>query len=117
MDEGEWRAGGPLAGRVFCRYMSLAEAEAVRRTRLLRGGRAGETFWTDARYEDADEAKSLLSLADRPEVRLTFTIMGEPTLMLDGTVVDPAYGEPGGGTEWMTFDRVRVEVIAVDYLE
>ena len=117
MDEGERRAGGPLAGRNFYRYVSRAEAEAVRDTELLRGGRAGETFWTDARYEDADEAKSLLSLADRPEARLTFTIMGEPTLMLDGTVVDPADGEPGGGTEGMTYDRVRVEVIGVDYFE
>jgi hypothetical protein len=117
MDGGARRAGGPSAGRTFYRYMSRAEVEAVRRTGLLRGGRAGETFWTDVRYGDADEAKSLLSLADRPEARLTFTIMGEPTLMLDGTVVDPAYGEPGGGTEWMTYDRVRVEVIVVDYFE
>lgn len=51
----------------FYRYMSEAEAEAVGKTGLLRGGRPGRTYWTDRRYESAREAKSLLALRARPE--------------------------------------------------
>lgn len=34
-----------------------------------------------------------------------------------GTEVEPLHGEPGGGTEWMTTEKVEVEVIGIDNLE
>jgi hypothetical protein len=101
MDEGEQRAGGPLAGRVSYRYMSLAEAEAVRRTGLLRGARPGRTYWTDERYENAQEAGDRLALEERPEVRLRFTIKNDPELALEGARVRPRHGRPEGGMEWV----------------
>ena len=97
--------------------MSEEEARVVEREGLLRGGRPGQTYWTDELYETAAEAKSLLALNDPPEVRLAFTIKNEPALERDGTEVDAHQGERGGGTEWMTTDKVEVEVIGVDNLE
>ncbi len=117
MDEGERRAGGPLAGRIFYRYMSLAEAEAARRTGLLRGGRPGRTYWTDERYENAQEAGDRLALEERPEVRLRFTIRNDPELALEGARVRPRHGRPGGGTKWVALGRVEVEVLDADNLE
>ena len=52
--------------------MSRREAEAVRRTGILRGGRPGRAYWTDETYEGADEAKGRLALDEPPEVRLAF---------------------------------------------
>ena len=81
-------------------------------------GRSGvgveETFWTDEVYGSAAEAKGRLSLTLAPEVRAAFTIRNEPVLRKDGDVVEPDEGEPGGGTEWSTFDAVEVEVIGYE---
>lgn len=101
----------------FYRYMSRAEAEAIRSTGLLRGGRPGRKYWSDTRYHGAAEAKALLALEYYPEVRLAFRITNNPELLREGTPVEPDNREPGGGTEWMALDPVEVEVIDVDNLE
>ncbi|MGH3144493.1 MAG: hypothetical protein ACRDTR_01700 [Rubrobacter sp.] len=103
--------------RVFYRYMSRAEAEAVVTTGLLRGGRRGRTYWTDERYEAGRQAKARLALGEPPEIRFAFTIVNDPRLDLEGSTVRPDMDEPGGGLEWMTRERVRVEVISVDNIE
>lgn len=81
--------GAPVAGRVFYRYMSRAEVEAVVRTGKLRGGRPGRTYWTTDLYERATEAKGRLALERLPEARLEFRITNEPGLLLAGTRVEP----------------------------
>lgn len=106
-----------LGERVFYRYMSRAEAEAVQRTGFLRSGVPGEVFWTTDHYQSVQEAKSRMSLIHTPEVRLAFRIINEPRLIREGSEVEPEFGEPGGGTEWMSEERVAVEVISVDNLE
>lgn len=87
------------AGReTYYRYMSEREAEVVGDTGLLRGGRPGKTFWTTDFYGSALEAKRSLALGGLPEVRLAFTIVGEPEVELDGTVVEPT----NRGAAWNT---------------
>jgi hypothetical protein len=107
-------------GEVFFRYMSKGEARAVGEAGeegYLRGGRDGETHWTDVRYETAAEAKAHLSLARRPEVRMRFTILEWPSRMeKEGSAVAPIHGEPGGGLEWMTHEKVKVVVLDADEL-
>jgi hypothetical protein len=106
-----------ISRRTFYRYMSEGEVEVVRRTELLRGGRPGKTFWTTDFYEGALEARRFLALGSLPEVRLTFRIVGEPKLELNGAVVEPTPDEPGGGAEYMSRGKVEVEVVAVDRIE
>jgi hypothetical protein len=109
--------GGPASGgRSFYRYMVPAELEAVRQTGFLRGGRPGETFWTDGIYTSAAEAQSQLALPSPPELRVRFIIVNQPTLTRDGSVVEPAFGSPGGGREWASPDPVQVEIVDVQPL-
>lgn len=103
--------------KIYYRYMSEKEAGVVEEEGLLRGGLPGETYWTDERYGTAAEAKSRLALKALPEVRLAFTIKNDPALEREGTRVGALDDEPGGGMEWMTTEKVEVEVIGVDKLE
>jgi hypothetical protein len=112
---------GPLAapasgGQSFYRYMVPAELAAVQQTGLLRGGRPGETFWTDEAFTSAAEAQSKLALPSPPELRVRFIIVNSPTLTRDGSVVEPAFGSPGGGREWASPDPVQVEILDVQPL-
>jgi hypothetical protein len=106
-----------VEGKVYFRYMSRAEAEVVRETGFLRGGVPGEVFWTDDRYESAPLAMSRLALGSLPEVRMRFRMLSNPRLVRDGTRILPDAEQPGGGTEYMSEEKVRVEVVAVDNLE
>ena len=93
--------------------MSRAEADAVRKTGMLRGGRPGETYWTDSRFRSAERAQDRLSLPERPEVQMEFRLKGAPVLTRNGTRVAPDYGGRGGGREYMSTKPVEVEVINV----
>lgn len=101
----------------YFRYMSEAEAKAVRETGFLRGGNPGEVFFTKDYYKNALLAKSRLALGDTPQVRMRFRIVNDPHFTKQGAPVRSGNGEPGGGTEYETPDRVEAEVIAVDNLE
>ena len=93
--------------------MSQAEANSVKRSGLLRGGRPGETYWTDSRFTSAARARNGLSLPDTPDVRMEFRLRNEPSLSRAGTRVTPRYGGGGGGREYMSIQPVAVEVINV----
>jgi hypothetical protein len=93
--------------------MSRAEADAVLESGALRGGRPGETCWTDSRFRSAAGAQDRLSLPQKPEVQMEFRLRNSPELQRAGTRVDPAYGGRGGGREYMSLDRVEVEVVNV----
>ena len=109
-------AGPTSGGRSFYRYMVPAELEAVRQTGLLRGGRPGETFWTDEPFTSAAEAQNRLALPSPPELRVRFVILNSPTLTRDGSIVEPAFGGEGGGREWASPDPVQVEILDVQPL-
>lgn len=93
--------------------MSKAEAEAVRKTGKLRGGKPGDTFFTDSRFRSGARAQDRLSLRQRPGVQMEFRIKNNPTPSLNGTRVKPDYGGRGGGREFMSTDPVKVEIINV----
>ncbi|MEW6039323.1 MAG: PKD domain-containing protein [Pseudomonadota bacterium] len=102
-----------VQGRTFFRSMSSAEAEAVKNGGVLRGGRPGETFFTDQRIRSGATAQDRLSLPNRPEVQMEFRIRNNPVLNRAGTRVKPDFGGRGGGREFSTFDPVEVEIINV----
>lgn len=84
---------------------------------FLRGGEPGDTYWTIERYETVGEATGRLALLVAPEVRMRFRMLEHADLVREDDPVRPAYGRPGGGTEYMSRGRVMVEVIAVEDLE
>ncbi|WP_420209289.1 SpvB/TcaC N-terminal domain-containing protein [Candidatus Electronema sp. JC] len=100
-------------GKTFYRSMSKAEALDIQKTGKLRGGKSGETFFTDSRFRSGDKAKDRLSLQERPEVQMEFQIKNNPSPTRNGTRVTPDYGGRGGGKEFMTTDPVEVEIINI----
>ena len=103
-------------GQSFYRYVGPAELEAIQQTGLLRGGRPGDTFWTDGEYTSAAEAQDKLALPVTPEIRVRFLILNTPTLTRAGSVVEPMFGGSGGGREWASPDPVHVEIVDVQPL-
>lgn len=95
------------------RSMSRAEAEAVRNTGKLRGGREGETFYTDSRFGSAKKAQDRLSLDQLPEVQMEFRLRSNPNSVRNGTKVRPANNGRGGGKEYSSMDPVEVEITNV----
>jgi hypothetical protein len=110
------QAAPATGGQSFYRYVGPAELEAIQQTGLLRGGRPGDTFWTDAEYTSAAEAQDKLALPVTPELRVRFVIVNSPTLTRNGSLVDPMFGGAGGGHEWASPDPVQVEIIDVQPL-
>jgi hypothetical protein len=113
---GAVRAAPARGGQSFYRYVGQPELEAIQQTGLLRGGRPGDTFWTDAEFTSAAEAQEKLALPVTPELRVRFIIVNAPTLTRSGSVVEPAFGGAGGGHEWASPDPVQVEIVDVQPL-
>ena len=105
-----------LGEKPLYRTMSEAELNAVKDTGLLRGGRPGPTYFTDSDYSSADAAKSQLALPTRPEYSVQFEIINNPRIE-GGGIVQPAYGELGGGIEYFTNDPVQVKIISYHALK
>jgi len=105
--------------QVVERAMSRAELAATRETGLLRGGREGAHFASDAVNSSATRAQQRLALPVRPEVRVRLEVPGgaftSPTrvgpLELPGGRV-----LPGGGMERTATGRIPVRVLGVDDL-
>jgi RHS repeat-associated protein len=113
---------GPPSGKeVVQRAMVQAELQATRATGILRGGRTGEHFVSDAVNSDATRAQQRLALRDRPEVRVTLELtwgrLSEPrrvdSLEIDRGKMSPGI-LPGGGTQRTAEGRVPVKVLKVD---
>ena len=100
----------PRGDKTYYRNMSKKEAQAVKESGKLRGGRSGETFFTDSRFKTGEKAKDRLSLPEKPEVQMEFEIKNKPKLEKNGVKVEPEFGGRGGGKEYMTKDPVKVEI-------
>ena len=110
------RAFATGGGTTGYRYVSQAEIQAIKDTGLLRGGRPGETFFTKDVYKSGAHAQERLSLPTTPTHRIEFNITNNPTMLRNGTKVDPVGSLPGKGSEFMTTDPVRVDLLNVQPL-
>jgi hypothetical protein len=99
--------------------MSRAELDATRKTGLLRGGRAGTHYASDAVNSTARRAQQRLALPNPPEVRATIEVTKgtfstpstvAPYRLPNGTILQ------GGGTERTAVGEVRVRILKVDEL-
>ena len=98
------------------RYVAESEIEAIKNTGMLRGGREGETFYTKDLYKSGSHAQDRLSLPNAPTHRVEFEIINNPSLVRNGTKVEPVGSLPGKGSEFMTTDPVQVKLINVQPL-
>jgi RHS repeat-associated protein len=96
---------------VVQRAMSRAELKATLDTRLIRGGRSGTHYVSDAVNANAKRARQRLALPQTPEVRVDLEVpkgvFGPPTR------ARPNHGMPGGGLERTATGPVRCRVVGV----
>ena len=105
------------SGQVFQRVVSNAELKATQDTGLLRGGRSGENFFTDAASLDAKRAQQRLGL-DGPlrDQRIEFRITNDAAVSGPRTAPGGRGGTPGGGREFSTQGQTQVEILRIDPL-
>jgi hypothetical protein len=104
------------AGTRAYRYVSEGEIQAIKDTGMLRGGRAGETYFTKDIYKSGAHAQERLSLPSVPTHRVEFEILNNPSILRNGTKVEPVGSLSGRGAEFLTSDPVRVDVINIQPL-
>lgn len=95
--------------------MSRAELEATQQTGLVRGGRDGTHYATDAANSDALRARERLALPQTPEVRVTLKV--PEGAFSSPSRVQPGFGMPGGGMERTATGKVPAKVVRVDELK
>ena len=94
---------GEAPSTVAYRYMSRAEFDDMVKSGLLRGGRGGTHYATDARFGSASEANDALQLPVLPELGVKLKIAGTP--FAQGPV-------PGGsGYQFEFGGKISVEVL------
>jgi RHS repeat-associated protein len=97
---------------VVQRAMSRAELRATESSGLLRGGRPGTHYVSDAINSSAHRTKQRLALPGNPEVRVTLEV--PRGTLSDPSRVAPAFGMPGGGLERTGTGEIPVRVLRVD---
>ncbi len=114
-------AGGDAAqaakGQIFERVMNKGELDATHETGLLRGGRAGENFFTNNASIDAKRAQQRLGL-DGPlrDYRVRFKITNDVEITGPRPAKPGQSGTPGRGGEYSTTEPTEIEVIGTDPL-
>ena len=93
----------------YYRAMSDKELEAVQESGKLRGGREGETYFTDKGYDTKLKVQSELSLPSKPDVIMEFQISNDINV-IGPKFVNPKYWQIGGGIEFFTNDQVLVKI-------
>ena len=96
---------------VVQRAMSKAELEATRASGLLRGGREGTHYVSDAVNSDPLRARQRLSLNHTPEIRVTMEVPAGT--FFPPSPVAPKYNMPGGGLERTATGQVPVTILDV----
>jgi RHS repeat-associated protein len=96
---------------VVQRWMSRAELDATRKTGLVRGGRDGTHYVTDAANSDPLRARQRLALPQTPEVRVDLEV---PSGVFSApSKIQPDFHMPGGGLERTATGPVPCRVLCV----
>jgi len=94
------------------RWMSEAELQATRDSKLLRGGRDGTHFVSDAANSSAQRARQRLALPQTPEKRVTMEVPAET--FSPPSRVKSSNNMQGGGMERTATGNVPVTIKKVD---
>jgi len=93
------------------RWMSKPELKATQETGLLRGGRDGTHYVTDAANSNALRARQRSALPQTPEVKVTLDVLKGK--FSPPSKVEPAFNMPGGGMERTATGNIPVKIIKV----
>ena len=111
---GKALSGSPKT-ELIQRGMSKAELKATQDTGLVRGGRPGTHYASDAVNSSAGRAQQRLALPGKPEVRVTLEVpegrFSAPTR------VERNFNMPGGGMERTATGDVPATVVRTDKMQ
>ena len=107
--KGAKAAGGGV--EVVQRAMSLAELEATVATGLIRGGRSGTHYVSNAVNKNALRARQRLALGQTPQVRVTMEV--PRGVFSPPSAVRPMLRMPGGGMERTATGNVPVRILGI----
>lgn len=97
---------------VVQRAMSRAELAATESSGLLRGGRSGTHYVSDAVNSTAGRAQQRLALPQTPQVRVTLEVPSGR--FSPPSRVQPNFNMPGGGMERTATGDLPVRILRVD---
>lgn len=97
---------------VVQRAMSRAELAAIESSGLLRGGRSGTHYVSNAVNSNAGRAQQRLALPQTPEVRVSLEVPSGR--FSPPSRVQPNFNMPGGGMERTASGKVPARVLRVD---
>ncbi|MCX6013533.1 MAG: RHS repeat-associated core domain-containing protein [Chloroflexi bacterium] len=110
--ENELVSGGETIAsgtEIVQRAMSLEELQSTMETGLIRGGREGVHFVSDAINSDPLRAIQRLALEDIPDVRVTMEV--PEGVFSESTKVAAANGMQGGGLERMAVGNIPIKIL------
>jgi RHS repeat-associated protein len=102
----------PPATEEVERAMSNAELEATKKTGLVRGGRAGTHYVSDAISNSASKAQKRLALPQKPQVKVTLEV--PKGRFSPPERIQPDYGQPGGGLQRTATGDVPAKVVKAE---
>jgi len=95
--------------------MSKEELKATENTGLIRGGRNGTHYVSNAIGNDAKRVRQRLALDRTPEVKVTMEV---PKGSFSGSgKIEPKYKMPGGGTERTATGNIPAKIIKIKELK
>jgi hypothetical protein len=103
--------GGKVETETVYRWMSSAELNATKETGLLRGGRGGTHYVTNAANSDPLRARQRLSLGQTPDVRVKLEVPNN--IFSAPSRIRPDFNMPGGGMERTSIGSVPVSVLEI----
>ena len=111
----------PPPSQTFERVMTKAELEATRETKLLRGGREGENFFSKAGSvsDDAKRAQQRLGLDNGLRTHKVKFSITDPKVKITGPRIAKAgkSGTLGGGIEYSTTIKTKIKILKVRKLK
>jgi hypothetical protein len=94
------------------RAMSCAEREATQATGMVRGGRSGTHYVSDAVNSDPLRARQRLALGQTPEVKVTMEV--PEGAFSPPSRISPLNNMPGGGMERTATGEVPATIVRID---
>ncbi len=91
--------------------MSKAELEATQKTGLLRGGRDGTHYVTDAANMDPLRARQRSALPQTPDALVTLEV--PKGIFSQPSRVEAVFNMPGGGMERTATGTIPVQILEV----
>ena len=104
--------------QIFERVMNKQELKATQDTKLLRGGRAGENFFTNRASLNAKRTQQRLGL-DGPlrDTRIRFRITNDVKINGPRPAQAGRSGTVGGGREYSTTGKTEIQILRIDPLK